>query len=106
MGEGITSLSLAQAIELETGRGVRVLCATECEERLLREKDKWTMDEEEIEEALAQAKIMIADPLYRPICPKETKFVSLPSESFSGRIYRNEIPNLVSDFGTFLKEVI
>lgn len=106
VGEGITSLSLAQAIELETGRGVRVLCATECEERLLREKDKWTMDEEEIEEALAQAKIMIADPLYRPICPKETKFVSLPSESFSGRIYRNEIPNLVSDFGTFLKEVI
>jgi len=106
VGEGISSLSLAQAIELEAGRGARVLCATECEEEMLRKKDQITFDEEEIEEALAGAKIMIADPLYQPICPKETRFVPLPTEAFSGRIYRDEIPNLVDGFKDFLRKVL
>ena len=64
------------------------------------------MDEEEIEEAIVGAKIMIADPLYRPICPAEIKFVSFPAESFSGRIYRNEIPNLVTDFETWIHVIV
>ena len=98
VGEGITSLALADAIERTTGMGVKVLCATECEDGILREKDRMTMDEEEIEEALAGMKTMIADPLYRPICPKDTKFIPLPVEAFSGRIFRNEIPNLVNEF--------
>lgn len=106
VGEGITSLSLAQAIELETGRGARVFCATECETEILRKKDQVTFDEEEIEEALAGVKIMIADPLYRPICPKETRFVPLPTEAFSGRIYRDEIPDLVDGFEDFLRKVL
>lgn len=104
VGEGVTSLSLAQAIELTTGRGVKVLCTTECDEALLRSKDKMTRDEEDVEENLAGAKIMIADPLFRPICPQDVRFVNLPSESFSGRIYRNEIPNLISDLERFIKE--
>ena len=106
VGEGFTSLALAQAIELEIGKGVKVLCATECDEEILREKDMMTMDEEEIEEAIVGAKIMIADPLYRPICPAEIKFVSFPAESFSGRIYRNEIPNLVTDFETWIHVIV
>lgn len=104
LGEGVTSLSLAQAIELETGRGVDVFCTTECEEGILRKKDKMTRDEEEIEEALAGKKVMIADPLFRPICPEGVRFVSLPSESFSGRIYRNEIPNLITGLEAFIRE--
>lgn len=104
IGEGVTSLSLAQAIELETGRGTKVLCTTECEEDLLRDKDKMTRDEEEVEEALVGAKVIIADPLFRPICPQDVRFVALPSESFSGRIYRSEIPNLISDLERFIKE--
>lgn len=104
VGEGVTSLSLAQAIELTTGKGVKVLCTTECEETILREKDKMTRDEEEVEEELAGAKIMIADPLFRPICPEGTKFVGLPTESFSGRIYRKEIPNLITGLEEFIKE--
>ena len=98
IGEGVTSLSLAQAIELEYGIGVKVLCATECEKTLLRAKDVLTSDEEDVMEALSGMKMVIADPLYRPICPKDAKFMSLPAESFSGRIYRNEIPNLVDRF--------
>lgn len=98
IGEGVTSLSLAQAIELEYGIGVKVLCATECEKTLLRAKDVLTSDEEDVVEALSGMKMVIADPLYQPICPKDAKFMSLPAESFSGRIYRNEIPNLVDRF--------
>ena len=98
IGEGVTSLSLAQAIELEYGIGVKVLCATECEKTLLRAKDVLTSDEEDVVEALSGMKMVIADPLYRPICPKDAKFMTLPAESFSGRIYRNEIPNLIERF--------
>lgn len=98
IGEGVTSLSLAQAIELEYGIGVKVLCATECERTLLRTKDILTSDEEDVMEALSGMKMVIADPLYRPICPKDAKFMTLPAESFSGRIYRNEIPNLIDRF--------
>lgn len=104
VGEGVTALSLAQAIELETGRGAAVLCTTECDEGILRKKDKMTRDEEDVEAALAGAKVMIADPLFRPICPKDVVFVGLPSEAFSGRIYRKEIPNLVMDLEMFIKE--
>ena len=98
IGEGVTSLSLAQAIELEYGIGVKVLCATECDRNLLRNKDVMASCEEEIMEALEGMKMVIADPLYRPICPEQTTFIPLPAESFSGRIYRNEIPNLVDRF--------
>ena len=98
IGEGITSLSLAQAIELEYSRGVKVLCATECEKALLREKDVLTPYEDDIIEALQGIKMVIADPLYRPICPKDVKFISLPAENFSGRIYRKDIPDLIARF--------
>lgn len=98
LGEGVTSLSLAQAIELEYEIGAKVLCATECERNILRNKDRKVSCEEEIEEALLGMKMVIADPLYRPICPKGVKFMPLPAENFSGRIYRSEIPNLIGGF--------
>ena len=41
-----------------------------------------------------------------PICPKNARFVALPTEAFSGRIYREKIPNLVTEFDRFLKEAI
>ena len=98
IGEGITALSLAQAIELEYSRGVKVLCATECEKALLREKDVLTPYEDDIIEALQGIKMVIADPLYRPICPADAEFIQLPAENFSGRIYRKAIPNLIAGF--------
>ena len=105
VGEGIYSLSLACTLERELNRGVRVICTTECDENLLRAKDRMLRDEVEIEKALQLAKIIIADPLYRPICPETARFISLPAESFSGRIYRNQIPNLVVDLDSFVKEL-
>ena len=50
-------------------------------------------------EALVGMEMVIADPLYRPICPEGAKFIPLPAENFSGRIYRSDIPNLIDGFG-------
>ena len=106
IGEAVTSLALASALEYSAGQGVRVLCPTEGSEGLLRSRDLRAQYEEEIEAAMREAKIVIADPLYRPICPDHVKFVELPTEAFSGRIYRERIPNLVTGFDTFAKEVL
>ena len=83
---------------MEYGKGVKVLCATECDKNLFREKDVLTPDEDDVIEALKGVKMVIADPLYRPICPKGVRFIPLPAENFSGRIYRKEIPNLIEGF--------
>lgn len=106
IGEGITSLSLASALELATRNGAAVVCPTECDLRILRNKDLLLQSEEQIQQAMAQAKIVIADPLFQPICPPDVRFVKLPTESFSGRLYREQISNLVTEFQTFLSEVL
>ena len=105
IGEGITSLSIASSIELECGIPAKVLCATECPEGILRECDRMTPDEDDIIPELEGAAYVIADPLYKPIVPESAKFISLPSEAFSGRIYRDEIPDLVADFGSLLQKL-
>ena len=99
IGEGVTSLGIAAAIEKETGQRADVLCATECDKGILRGGDKMTPDEDDIIPALTGRRVIIADPLYQPICPPEAKFIALPTEAFSGRIWRKDIPDLVSDFG-------
>lgn len=112
IGEAIASLALANAIELGTQRDTKVLCTTEPMGMNLREKDSVTPDEEDITEELKalhkQSKLaaVIADPLYKPIIPEGVRFISLPSEAFSGRLYRNDIPNLIENFDTFLDGVL
>ena len=105
IGEGVYSVSLAQTLEVKLGRGVRVICPTECGNGVLRNKDVRLRDEEEIQSALQGTKTVIADPLYQPICPGDARFIPLPAEFFSGRMFRNDIPNLITDLDAFLKEV-
>lgn len=102
IGEGLTSFALAQAIELEYGKGVKVLCATEYEKECMRDYDVYTPDEEDVIEALEGIRVVIADPLYQPICPEGCRFIALPAENFSGRLYREDIPNLITDFETWI----
>lgn len=106
IGEGVTSLALASAIEFGTGRNTKVLCATEPLGAVLRDKDRVTPDEDDIIPELEGAAAVIADPLYRPIVPEGAAFVTLPSEAFSGRIYREEITNLIEDFDQLLNKII
>lgn len=105
IGEAVTSVALASALELSTSKAVRVICPTEVTHGLLREKDIPVTCEEEIDEAIAGASCIIADPLFKPICPAGTRFVRLPAENFSGRIWREEIPNLITHFNDFAKEI-
>lgn len=101
IGESVTACSLAAALKAERGRSALVLSGTECEEHpgcLFRR------DEDELLPYLKAAEIIIADPLYRPICPDTARFIALPHEAFSGRIYRDQIPELAEEFDIFCRE--
>ncbi len=97
IGESVSSLSLASAIGLETGIPVRAIAATEFDSGLLGTSDSIARDEDELVPLLNGVKIIIADPLYQPVCPKDAKFIRLPHEGFSGRIFRDEIPDMTED---------
>ena len=87
VGEPVTMGSLAAGIEKRYGRAARVLCPLKECESLLGRNDKVVLGEEAMEEELKNAKIIVADPLYRPICPGDSIFYELPHVAFSGRIY-------------------
>ena len=91
VGEPVTMGSLAAAIEQKCHRACQVLCPLEESEGLLSRNDRIVRGEEELREALKNAKIIIADPLYRPVCPETAKFYELPHIAFSGRIYCKKI---------------
>ena len=91
-------MSIAEALELKYNVGTKVICATDLEDAILREGDVAARFEKEIQEELINMDIIIGDPMFKPICPKDARFISLPHEAFSGRTYRKEIPNLALDF--------
>ena len=91
IGEAVTMGSLAASIEKKYHRAVRVICPLETHEGLLGENDCTARGEEEMEELLKGAGIILADPLYRPICPRNARFYELPHIAFSGRIFLKDI---------------
>ena len=95
VGESIFSASLACAIESEKGKNARVICPLETDKRLLSEKDSILNSEKELSEQFKKARAVIADGLYRPICPENIPFYNLPHEAFSGRCYRKLSKNLI-----------
>ena len=92
IGEPVAMGSLAAAIEMQTKRPVQVLCPLRETEGLLSANDAAVRGEEELEMRLKGAKNIVADPLYRPICPPESRFYELPHIAFSGRIYLKKLP--------------
>ncbi|MBP5493137.1 MAG: oxidoreductase [Clostridiales bacterium] len=96
IGEEIASLSLANALFLETGRRFDVLCPTN-EGPLLRTNDHYTPYEEDIIENLSGRNLVISDPTYRNILTDKVRAVDWPHEACSGRIYRKYILNLIGD---------
>ena len=105
IGEGAASVSLAEAIYLETGRPARVICPLEEPSRVLRPGDVSARDEEELLPLLAPARFIIADPLYAPICPQTARLLPVPHEAFSGRIYRRDIPDFIISITHLLEEL-
>ena len=98
IGESVFSCSLAAALEEEYRCLVQVICPIETEDSLLRPGDVRATDETELEPLFSSASAIIADSLYRPICPPNARFIELPHEGFSGRLYRKYIPNLMESF--------
>lgn len=95
IGESVISQSLKAAMALKQGIDATVICPLETEPEYIGENVLLFSSEEEIKAAIAEAKTVIADPIYKTICADETNFIALPHEAFSGRIYRKEIPNLM-----------
>ena len=104
IGEAVTMGSLAAAIEKKYHKAVRVICPLETHEGLLGENDSVSRGEEEIENLLKKTEIIVADPLYRPICPKDSRFYELPHIAFSGRIFLKKLKQENSMFLEFLSE--
>ena len=95
IGESVISQSLKAAMALKQGIDATVICPLETEPEYIGENVLLFSSEEEIKAAIAEAKTVIADPIYKTICADETNFIALPHEAFSGRIYRKEIPKLM-----------
>ena len=103
VGEGVTAASFAAALT-DAGTPCRAVSAVDTDRSLSAGGIPCAVDEDDILPLLEGAEIMIADPLYRPICPAGIRFVPLPHEGFSGRLFRRDIPCLVTDFDSFRKE--
>lgn len=113
IGESVTSKSLAKSIYYKHGITPIVISGVELgntfhgdiiknlkvrESAALEEKDLHIEDEDEIAVAIKGARVVIADPLYKPILSAKTKFTENPHEGFSGRLFRKRIINLVDKF--------
>lgn len=97
IGEPVIMESLAAAIEVEYQISVRVICPLREKNGLLADGDIAVHGEEELERVLLglkNVKGIVADPLYRPICPENVAFYELPHIAFSGRIYKKKLPVL------------
>lgn len=94
IGEPITMGSLAASIQKECGFLPSVLCPLEQCEDMCSPNILQVSGEEEVEAIVRKANVVIADPLYRPICPPDVQFVSLPHEAFSGRVFQKTMPDL------------
>lgn len=94
IGEPVTMGSLAAEISRRYGVPTRVLCPLEQWNGLLAPGDSAVAGEEAAAKALAGAAVVVADPLYRPVCSESSRFYELPHQAFSGRCFRTKMPNL------------
>lgn len=118
IGEWVWAVSLRYSLITEYGYDrVSVICPLESEElfadRLLTEREEripgvldtaaragaFLEDEDQIEERLKDAELVIADPIYRRALPKDraVDFIEFPHEGYSGRIYRKDIPVFIGE---------
>ncbi|MCR5830446.1 MAG: nitrogenase component 1 [Lachnospiraceae bacterium] len=99
IGEQVYSLSLAEALK-DLGIKARVLCQLDRvrDSKVNEEKIEfiYTPEEDDVIRETKEADLVIADPLYGPICGAG-KLIELPHMAFSGRMFENDIPNLIGD---------
>lgn len=94
IGEPIFMNSLRICLQQDFGFDqIGIICPSEITENLLSESDFKTHEECEIEAIVAQAKMVIADPLYQPLV--KGKFIPLPHWAYSGRMFQKEMPIII-----------
>lgn len=93
IGEPVFTNSLREALKRDS---VQVICPMEVKEHLILDGDLCSHDEKDIDAAINQAKLVIADPIYKRLVKKSSiQFVGLPHIAYSGRIYQDEIPEFI-----------
>ena len=107
IGETVFAESLSRALEAAIGLPFTAIVPMETDDELLLPGTLCLTDEDELSPVLREAALIIADPLYQPICPADAAFLSLPHIAFSGRLYEKTIPNLIEEeaFTDFVQKV-
>lgn len=107
IGETVFAESLSRALEAAVGLPFTAIVPMETDDELLLPGTLRLTDEDELTPVLREAALIIADPLYQPICPTGAAFLSLPHIAFSGRLYEKTIPNLIEEeaFTDFVQKV-
>lgn len=111
IGETVFAESLARALETALSlpqAAITAIVPMETDSELLQPGTLCLTDECELMPTLRKAGLIIADPLYEPICPKSAAFVPLPHIAFSGRLYEKNIPNLIeaAPFAAFVQKIL
>ncbi len=111
IGETVFAESLARALETALGlprAAITAIVPMETDSELLQPGTLCLTDECELLPPLRKAGLIIADPLYKPICPTSAAFVPLPHIAFSGRLYEKRIPNLIEapSFAEFVQKIL
>ena len=111
IGETVFAESLARALETALGlprAAITAIVPMETDSELLQPGTLCLTDECELMPTLRKAGLIIADPLYEPICPPSAAFVPLPHIAFSGRLYEKNIPNLIeaAPFAAFVQKIL
>ena len=95
VGESVFSSSLALALFLEKGIYANVICPLETDRRLLCESDRICTCEKKIAQEFSKSDIVVADGLYKPVCPENVSFFNLPHIAFSGRCFEKLWENMI-----------
>ncbi len=109
IGESVISASLAASIRTENPEArLSVVCPVDTDSELIFDGmiigedasiNDISIDEDDIEKYISQADIVIADPLYRPLCSGvkgQQRFIDFPHIAFSGRIFEKTMPDYIS----------
>lgn len=95
VGETVTSGYVAAQLKRSFGADFNVVATTEITDGLLGENDIRCHGEEEVRNAISDAEVIVADPLFKLVSPKTAKFIELPHFAMSGRLYLKQIPDLM-----------
>ncbi len=90
VGESIAASSFAVALELDCGIPARVLCPECLQPAQITGMDRVIDCEDSMAKAFSESEIVVADPLFEPICPAGVRFIRRPHEAFSGRCFSRE----------------